>query len=61
MTSIMRTRTPDPRTAARGPADRTWLGRLAHVIRRYRWVVIGAWIVLTLFGGFAAGQLSSRW
>ncbi|MEP7180062.1 MAG: MMPL family transporter [Pseudonocardiales bacterium] len=42
-------------------ADSGWLARLAHRIRRYRWLVIGAWIVLTLFGGFAAGQLSSRW
>ena len=24
-------------------------------------MVIGAWIALTLFGGFAAGQLTSRW
>jgi RND superfamily putative drug exporter len=23
--------------------------------------VIAAWVVLTLFGGFAAGQLASRW
>jgi RND superfamily putative drug exporter len=38
-----------------------WLARSAHVIRRYRWLVIGAWIALTLFGGFAAGQLTSRW
>ncbi len=37
------------------------LGRLAHFVARYRWPVIAAWIVLTLFGGFAAGQLSSRW
>ena len=37
------------------------LGRLAHFTARYRWPVIGAWIVLTLFGGYAAGQLSSRW
>src|SRR5437764_82612 len=37
------------------------LGRLAQFTARYRWPVIGAWIVLTLFGGFAAGQLSSRW
>ena len=44
------------------PADQEpWLARLTHVIRRYRWVVIGAWILLTVFGGFAAGQLSSRW
>jgi RND superfamily putative drug exporter len=28
---------------------------------RYRWLVIGAWIALTVFGGFAAGQLSTRW
>ncbi|MDX6504263.1 MAG: hypothetical protein QOE29_1388, partial [Gaiellaceae bacterium] len=37
------------------------LGRLAHFTARYRWPVIGTWIVLTLFGGYAAGQLSSRW
>src|SRR5437762_3036373 len=42
-------------------AHRTRLGRLAQLTARYRWPVIGAWIVLTLFGGFAAGQLSSRW
>ncbi len=41
--------------------DIGWLGRLAHRVKRYRWLVIGAWIMLTLFGGFAAGQLSSRW
>ena len=37
------------------------LGRLAHFTTRYRWPVIATWIVLTLFGGYAAGQLSSRW
>ena len=37
------------------------LARLAHVIARKRWYVIGAWIVLTLFGGFSAGQVSKRW
>jgi RND superfamily putative drug exporter len=37
------------------------LARLAHLIARRRWYVIGAWIVLTLFGGFAAGQVSKRW
>jgi len=37
------------------------LGRLAHFIARHRWPVIGVWVVLTLFGGYAAGQLSSRW
>ena len=37
------------------------LARLAHLIARKRWYVIGAWLVLTLFGGFAAGQVSKRW
>src|SRR5438552_10253017 len=37
------------------------LARLAHVVARHRWPVIGAWLVLTLFGGFAAGQVSKRW
>ena len=37
------------------------LARLAHLIARKRWYVIGVWIVLTLFGGFAAGQVSKRW
>jgi len=37
------------------------LARLAHVIARRRWYVIGAWLVLTVFGGFAAGQVSKRW
>jgi RND superfamily putative drug exporter len=37
------------------------LARLAHVIARRRWYVIGAWIALTLFGGFAAGRVSKRW
>ena len=37
------------------------LGRLGHFIARRRWPVIGVWIVLTLFGGVAAGKLSSRW
>jgi RND superfamily putative drug exporter len=37
------------------------LTRLAHVLMRFRWLVIGAWIVLTVFGAFAAGKLSARW
>jgi len=37
------------------------LARLAHVVARHRWKVISAWIVLTLFGAFAAGQVSKRW
>ena len=37
------------------------LARLAHIVARNRWKVIGVWIVLTLFGGFAAGQVGKRW
>jgi RND superfamily putative drug exporter len=37
------------------------LARLAHVIARHRWPIIGVWLVLTLFGGYAAGQVSKRW
>src|SRR5438552_10270934 len=37
------------------------LARLAHVIARHRWPVIGIWLVLTLFGAFAAGKVSKRW
>jgi putative drug exporter of the RND superfamily len=37
------------------------LARLAHVVSRYRWPVIGLWVVLTLVGGVAAGKLSNRW
>ena len=33
------------------------LARLAHLTNHYRWAVIGAWAVLTLFGAFAAGRL----
>src|SRR4051812_47381563 len=41
------------------PAGR--LARLARFTSRHRWPVIGAWIVLTLVGGVAAGKLSTRW
>ena len=34
---------------------------LARLILRRRKAVIAVWIVLTLFGGFAAGQVSKRW
>ncbi len=37
------------------------LARLAHLVARHRYLVIGVWLVLTLFGGFAAGQVSKRW
>jgi RND superfamily putative drug exporter len=37
------------------------LTRLAHLTVRRRRAVIGTWVVLTLFGAFAAGQVSTRW
>jgi RND superfamily putative drug exporter len=37
------------------------LTRLTHAIVRHRWAVIGVWLILTVFGGFAAGQVSTRW
>jgi RND superfamily putative drug exporter len=37
------------------------LARLAHVTARYRWYIVGTWLVLTIFGGYAAGQVSKRW
>src|SRR5690242_4573717 len=37
------------------------LARLAHLVSRHRRKVIFAWVALTLFGAFAAGQVSKRW
>src|SRR5438046_10195432 len=37
------------------------LTRLAHLTSRHRWPVIGLWLILTIFGGFAAGKVSTRW
>jgi RND superfamily putative drug exporter len=37
------------------------LAQLGHFVARHRWPVIAIWVVLTLFGGVAAGKLSSRW
>jgi RND superfamily putative drug exporter len=37
------------------------LARLTHWITRHRRLVIGIWIALTLFGAYAAGQVSKRW
>ena len=42
-------------------ADSTALGKLGHLVARNRWKVIAIWIVLTLFGAFAAGQVHKRW
>src|SRR5205807_1633700 len=37
------------------------LARLAHLVHRRRAVVVGVWVVLTLFGAFAAAKVSNRW
>jgi len=37
------------------------LAHLAHVVSRHRRKVIGVWVLLTLFGVFAASQVSKRW
>ena len=49
------------RMGAAGGTGSGRLGDLAHFIAHHRRSVIGTWIVLTLFGGFAAGQLTTRW
>ena len=36
------------------------MDRLTRVVTHHRWTVIGVWIALTLFGMFAAGQVSDR-
>ncbi len=43
------------------PEPQPILARLAHLIVRRRKLVIAAWVVLTLFGAFSAGQVSKRW
>jgi putative drug exporter of the RND superfamily len=52
---------PSTRTPLASASGHGRLASLGHFTARYRWPVIAAWIVLTLFGGYAAGQLSSRW
>jgi RND superfamily putative drug exporter len=37
------------------------LAKLAHVIVRRRRLVIGVWLLLTLFGAFSASEVSKRW
>src|SRR5205814_10541208 len=37
------------------------LVRLAHLVHRRRASVVAIWIVLTLFGAFAAAKVSNRW
>jgi RND superfamily putative drug exporter len=46
---------------SQAPENEPRLARLAHAIARRRWWVISAWVVLTLFGAFSAGQVSKRW
>ena len=47
--------------AVGSPESQPLLARLAHLMVRRRKVVIAAWIALTLFGAFSAGQVSKRW
>ena len=49
------------RADRRSGRDSGHLGRLARFTTRHRWPVIAVWIVLTIFGGVAAGKLSTRW
>ncbi|MBA3365978.1 MAG: MMPL family transporter [Actinobacteria bacterium] len=37
------------------------MGRLARLAVHHRLVVIGTWLLLTVVGGYAAGQLADRW
>jgi RND superfamily putative drug exporter len=50
-----------PFARRRAPETSPLLARLAHLIVRHRRAVIGAWVLLTLFGAFSAGQVSKRW
>ena len=43
------------------PEKEPILARLTHVIVHHRRVVIGVWVLLTLFGAFSASQVSKRW
>jgi RND superfamily putative drug exporter len=37
------------------------MAHLARLVIRHRWLVVGAWIALTVFGAFSASKLSERW
>ena len=37
------------------------MARIARLVIRHRLLVVGAWIALTIVGGFSAAKLSSRW
>jgi RND superfamily putative drug exporter len=45
----------------RSEQETPMLTRVAHLTVRYRWAVIGCWLVLVVVGGFAAGKVSTRW
>src|SRR3954453_11476452 len=60
-TAASRRRRPPVTTNPETHADAPLLARPAPLIVRRRWVVLGAWIALTLFGAFSAGQVSKRW
>src|SRR2546428_4495413 len=54
--------TPKPEESTMTTPEKTpLLASLAHLIVRRRRAVIGAWVLLTLFGAFSAGQVSKRW
>src|SRR5712691_8413736 len=54
--------TPKPEESTMStPETPPMLASLAHQIVRHRRAVIVAWVVLTLFGAFSAGQVSKRW
>src|SRR5262245_13815514 len=48
-------------TSNAADTSHSFLARLAHFTMRHRWTVIGVWAALTVFGAFAAGQVSKRW
>ena len=37
------------------------MDRLTRYVTHHRKIVIGIWVLLTAFGGFAAGQMTDRW
>ena len=48
------------RTGVPGGTGSGRLGDLAHFTARHRWLVIGVWIVLTLFGGVRGREARRR-
>src|SRR5215831_16983494 len=48
-------------TTKEDPPKTSALAQLARWIMRHRRLVAGVWIALTIFGAFAAGQVSKRW